>query len=60
MDAQTAAGPVTPRAGFAVEINALWCFLLAYLEDLERRSGDAASARAWGRERRRVRSSRAP
>ncbi len=40
MDAQTTEGPVTPRAGFAVEINALWLALLArvksFLEEAER------------------------
>ena len=37
MDAQGAAGPVTPRFGKAVEINALWISGLALLEDLARR-----------------------
>lgn len=45
MDARTSQGPVTPRDGCAVEINALWCFLLAYLEDLETRVGSAARAK---------------
>lgn len=31
MDARTAAGPVTPRQGFAVELQALWYALLAAL-----------------------------
>ncbi|MCR9243445.1 MAG: amylo-alpha-1,6-glucosidase [bacterium] len=31
MDAQTSAGPVTPREGFPVEIQALWYALLAFL-----------------------------
>ena len=35
MDACTSQGPITPRAGCAVEIAALWCFLLAYLEQLD-------------------------
>ncbi len=34
MDAQTPAGPVTPRFGHPVEINALWCSLLAHLAEL--------------------------
>jgi predicted glycogen debranching enzyme len=33
MDARTAAGPVTPRAGLAVEIQALWFALLAFLAE---------------------------
>ena len=37
MDAQGAAGPVTPRFGKAVEINALWISGLARMEDLARR-----------------------
>lgn len=45
MDARISTGPVTPRDGCAVEINALWCFLLAYLEDLETRVGSAARAK---------------
>lgn len=47
MDARTAAGPVTPRHGFAVELNALWHQLLAYLRELHERTGDRARARAW-------------
>ena len=54
MDAMTADGPVTPRDGFAVEINALWCFLLAYLEELARRDGDDRAARGWGSLKRRA------
>jgi len=34
MDAQTSAGPVTPRHGCPVEIAALWCSLLAQLAEL--------------------------
>ena len=33
MDAQTSAGPVTPRHGFPVEIEALWYALLAFLAE---------------------------
>ena len=47
MDAMTSAGPVTPRHGCAVEINALWCFLLAYLEELAGRAGDSRDAARW-------------
>ena len=39
MDAQGAAGPVTPRFGKAVEINALWISGLARMEDVARRLG---------------------
>lgn len=52
MDAETADGPVTPRDGCAVEIEALWCFLLAYLEYLARAVGAERSAREWGALRR--------
>jgi predicted glycogen debranching enzyme len=54
MDARTAAGPVTPRDGCAVEINALWYQLLAHLEHLYRRFGDAHEVRVWGRRKRLV------
>jgi predicted glycogen debranching enzyme len=47
MDARTSAGPVTPRDGCAVEIEALWYFLLAYLEDLHVRLGDPERAADW-------------
>ena len=33
MDAQTSQGPVTPREGFAVELNGLWCFLVERLSE---------------------------
>jgi predicted glycogen debranching enzyme len=52
MDARTSAGPVTPRHGCAVEINALWYHLLAQLEDLHRAHGDAHEMRVWGRRKR--------
>lgn len=54
MDARTAAGPVTPRDGCAVELNALWYHLLAHLEHLYRRVGDAHEVRVWGRRKRLV------
>lgn len=47
MDAQTASGPVTPREGCAVEINALWYALLAYLEELGARAGDTRARKRW-------------
>jgi predicted glycogen debranching enzyme len=51
MDARTADGPVTPRDGCAVEINALWYSLLAQLAQIEPKS--RAKAR-WKRQRDRV------
>jgi predicted glycogen debranching enzyme len=47
MDARTSRGPVTPRAGCAVELNALWYQLLAHLAELRERFGERARARAW-------------
>lgn len=47
MDARTSHGPVTPRDGCAVELNALWYSLLAHLELCEARLGDALSAAEW-------------
>jgi predicted glycogen debranching enzyme len=47
MDARTASGPVTPRHGCAVEINALWYQLLAHLTELCERFDERARARAW-------------
>ena len=43
---------VTPRHGCAVEMNALWYQLLAHLEDIHRRRGDAHEVRVWGRRKR--------
>jgi len=54
MDACTAEGPVTPRDGCAVELNALWYFLLAYLEQIHKRRGEDALARAWGAHKRKA------
>jgi predicted glycogen debranching enzyme len=47
MDARLPSGPVTPRDGCAVEIQALWYLLLAYLEHLETFAGKPDAARAW-------------
>ncbi|HUR26662.1 MAG TPA: amylo-alpha-1,6-glucosidase [Planctomycetota bacterium] len=52
MDARTSSGPVTPRHGAPVELNALWYFLLAYLEVLSRDTGKHAEARDWETRRR--------
>jgi predicted glycogen debranching enzyme len=54
MDARTSAGPVTPRNGCAVEINALWYHLLAHLEHIHHELGDAHEVRVWGRRKRLV------
>jgi predicted glycogen debranching enzyme len=53
MDAQVDGVPVTPRDGAAVELNALWYFLLTYLERLALARGDRAVARRRMQERRR-------
>ncbi|MEY4674288.1 MAG: hypothetical protein RL148_2072 [Planctomycetota bacterium] len=47
MDAMTHNGPVTPRDGQPVEINAVWCQLLAHLASLAGLRGDTTSARVW-------------
>jgi predicted glycogen debranching enzyme len=61
MDARTDRGPVTPRFGQPVEINALWYSLLALLDELEPgqpwrrlrdRAGAAFVARFWLPDRR--------
>lgn len=54
MDAQVDGVPVTPRHGAAVELNALWYFLLTYLERLALARGDRAGARRWMQERART------
>ena len=54
MDAVTSAGPVTPRDGQPVEINALWYALLGQLEQLHAEAGSPAQADAWRRRRERA------
>ncbi|MDZ4771573.1 MAG: amylo-alpha-1,6-glucosidase [Planctomycetota bacterium] len=54
MDARLPDGPVTPRDGCAVEINALWFMLLSYLEYLERAAGNASGSLAWEKAQRRA------
>ncbi|MBL8863731.1 MAG: glycogen debranching enzyme family protein [Planctomycetes bacterium] len=54
MDARILGVPVTPRHGQPVEIEALWCFLLAYVEHLCEHAGRAAEARAWRAHRERA------
>jgi len=45
MDARTSGGPVTPREGLAVELQALWHSLLAFLAEHDDRDGDYARRR---------------
>lgn len=52
MDARTPAGPVTPRSGCAVEINALWYSLLQHVEGLCESTGERKQARTWKARRR--------
>jgi hypothetical protein len=55
MDARTAQGPVTPRAGQPVEIVAMWCALLETLSEwrgghwkrLAKKAGEAFVKRFW-------------
>lgn len=47
MDAVVGGVAVTPRDGCAVELNALWYALLAYLEELAARAGDTREAAQW-------------
>ncbi len=47
MDARTRKGPVTPRDGYPVEINALWYSLLRHLERLLLVKRDEGAARRW-------------
>lgn len=47
MDAMTHNGPVTPRDGQPVEINAVWCQLLAHLASLAGLRGDTTGSRTW-------------
>ena len=54
MDARVQEGPVTPRDGFAVEICALWCYLLGYLEQRAGARGDAAGEKRWREQRERA------
>jgi predicted glycogen debranching enzyme len=54
MDAVTNGVAATPRDGCAVEVNALWCFLLDYLLRLAKRAGRKADAREWGSMKRRA------
>lgn len=54
MDAAIDGVPVTPREGCAVEVNALWCFLLEYVARLARRTRRKKDACEFGALRRRA------
>ncbi len=55
MDARADGVPVTPRHGAAVELCALWYFLITQLERLALEAGDRMEARQWMEQRRRTR-----
>ena len=55
MDARTEEGPVTPRAGFAVEIQALWVHLLGHLDELFKDSSIRAEKRRFAAAHRKAR-----
>lgn len=52
MDARTDDGPVTPRHGCAVEINALWYSMLQVLEELSSTKGEREDKKRWQAARR--------
>lgn len=52
MDAMVDDQPVTPRQGRPVEVNALWYFLLQYLETLHHETGDRLHSLMWMKRRR--------
>jgi glycogen debranching enzyme len=54
MDAAIDGVSVTPRDGCAVEVNALWCFLLEYATRLAKRARRRGDAREFGAMRRRA------
>lgn len=47
MDAIVFGKPVTPRAGYAVEINALWYNAVCYTLDLAKKFKDTVFVKAW-------------
>lgn len=57
MDAQINGVPVTPRHGQAVEINALWYHLIAYLELILAKTDRKPESRVWMQLRRRAKRS---
>jgi predicted glycogen debranching enzyme len=54
MDAVANGVAATPRNGCAVEVNALWSFLLDYLARLAKRAGRAGDVREWTSMKRRA------
>ncbi len=57
MDAYTAKGPVTPRRGFTVEINALWYNAIEFALELAKRLKEKEFTEAWKAEPERVKRS---
>lgn len=49
MDAVVNGKPVTPRTGFAVEINALWYNAILFSIDLAKEAGDNPFVKTWGK-----------
>ena len=47
MDAIVAGKPVTPRAGYDVEINALWYNAICYTLEIAKENGDNKFVKAW-------------
>ncbi|NOY36154.1 MAG: amylo-alpha-1,6-glucosidase [Chlorobi bacterium] len=47
MDAITAEGPVTPRNGYAVEINALWYNAVKFILELAEKNSDKKFLQSW-------------
>ena len=47
MDAITSEGPVTPRTGYAVEINALWYNAVVFVLQLAEQYGDKSFIKEW-------------
>lgn len=47
MDAVVEGVPVTPRAGYAVEINALWYNAVRFMLELARENGDEKFVKEW-------------
>ncbi|MBE0649373.1 MAG: glycogen debranching enzyme family protein [Bacteroidales bacterium] len=49
MDAVVNGKPVTPRTGFAVEINALWYDAILFSLELAQEAGDSAFVKSWSK-----------
>jgi predicted glycogen debranching enzyme len=48
MDVVSNGKPVTPRSGYAVEINALWYNAICFALEMAEKAGDKAFISAWG------------